>query len=62
METFFYFHSRLLTFMAGFGNDVWTKNDSFFWIPWLVPHVGGVIGSLVYMFMVEIHHDDDDDD
>ena len=30
--------------------------DSWFWIPWLLPHVGGLIGTLIYTFLIQIHH------
>ena len=29
---------------------------SWFWIPWLLPHVGAVIGAGVYTAMISIHH------
>ncbi len=48
--------SRLLTLIAGFGSEVFTTADYFFWIPWLMPHVGGLLGAVLYYFMVEHHH------
>ena len=27
------------------------------WVPWLLPHVGGLLGALLYQFLVGIHHD-----
>lgn len=30
--------------------------DYFFWIPWLVPHLGGIIGAIFYLVMVGAHH------
>lgn len=53
---------RILTYMAGFGTNVFTEAYYFFWIPWIIPHIGGVIGALTYYFMIEMHHPDDDDD
>ena len=47
--------------MAGFGNETFSSANYFFWIPWVMPHVGGVIGALVYYFAVEFHHDDLED-
>jgi MIP family channel proteins len=55
------FSPRLLTLVAGFGGEVFTKANSFFWIPWVMPHVGGILGALVYFFMVEVHHPDVDE-
>ena len=47
--------------MAGWGNAPFTAGDSFFWIPWLLPHIGGVLGAILYQFMIELHHPEDDD-
>ena len=33
--------------------------DSWFWIPWLLPHVGGVLGAGLYKVMVGCHHNED---
>ena len=38
-----------------FGDD----SNSFFWIPWIMPHIGGPIGALVYQLMIEGHHPDE---
>jgi len=52
------FSPRLLTLMAGWDSDVTfgATNNYFFWIPWLLPHIGGVLGALLYQFMIAIHH------
>merc|ERR1711894_137521 len=52
------FSPRLLTLMAGWDSDVTFggANNYFFWIPWLLPHIGGVLGALLYQFMIAIHH------
>jgi len=49
------FAPRLLSYLAGW-NDAFTAGNSWFWVPWLLPHVGGLIGALVYQFMVALHH------
>ena len=46
--------------MAGFGLETFNSADYFFWIPWIMPHIGAVIGALTYYFMIEHHHPDDD--
>jgi hypothetical protein len=28
----------------------------FFWVPWLLPHVGALLGSGIYKLMIELHH------
>ena len=40
-------YSRLLTLIAGFGQETFSTGDYFFWIPWIVPHIGAVIGAAV---------------
>ena len=32
------------------------KSDYFFWIPLVMPHIGGPIGALVYQGMIGWHH------
>eukprot|EP00090_Calanus_glacialis_P006891 TRINITY_DN15388_c0_g1_i1.p1 TRINITY_DN15388_c0_g1~~TRINITY_DN15388_c0_g1_i1.p1 ORF type:complete len:273 (+),score=84.77 TRINITY_DN15388_c0_g1_i1:71-889(+) len=49
------FAPRLLTSMAGW-KQPFKAAQSWFWIPWLLPHVGGVVGALIYQFMIDIHH------
>ncbi|KAI8874341.1 aquaporin, partial [Ramicandelaber brevisporus] len=42
------FGPRVFTAIAGWGKDVFTASDYYFWIPLVVPIVGGVLGGLVY--------------
>jgi len=49
------FSPRLLTLLAGW-KEPFTAADSWFWIPWLLPHVGGVVGAGLYKVMVGLHH------
>jgi len=49
------FAPRLLSLIAGW-DQPFKAAQSWFWIPWLVPHVGGVVGALIYQFMVAINH------
>lgn len=48
---------RLLTFMAGWGTEVFTYGNEFpfWWIPIIGPHVGAIIGVWLYKFLVSIH-------
>jgi glycerol uptake facilitator-like aquaporin len=47
-----------LTLIAGWSADITfgDATDSFFWIPWLLPHIGGVFGAIVYAGIVSMHH------
>lgn len=53
---------RLFTALAGWGFEVFTVGNNFWWIPVVGPLVGAVIGGLVYVFVIEIHHSDPDPD
>jgi len=53
------FSPRLFTLIAGFGKETFSAVDSFFWIPWIVPHFGAVFGAGLYYIMVEHHHKDE---
>jgi len=53
------FAPRLFTLIAGFGKDTFTAYDSFFWIPWVVPHFGAIFGAGLYYIMIEHHHKDE---
>lgn len=50
------FSPRLFTAMAGWKAGPFAAFDYFFWIPWLVPHFGGIVGAVIYELMVELHH------
>ena len=38
--------------------ESFTAADSWFWVPWLLPHLGGLVGAGLYKIMVGIHHPD----
>jgi len=47
---------RIFTWLAGYGHGVFSyRNYNWFWVPIIGPHVGAVIGTLVYMLFVGIH-------
>lgn len=39
-----------------FGAETFTNGSYYFWIPIVGPHIGAVLGALVYIFMIEMHH------
>lgn len=49
------FGPRLFLFMAGWGPQVFTAHNYFFWIPIVVPLFGSVIGTLVYLLFISNH-------
>ncbi|OWY97144.1 Aquaporin [Phytophthora megakarya] len=50
------FGPRLFTFFAGWGWQVWTLRDCYFWIPIVGPFVGGILGAATYVGLIEAHH------
>jgi len=50
------FSPRLFTAMAGWGSDVFTVKDHFWWVPIAGPFVGGILGGYVYEFLIAKHH------
>ena len=44
--------------MAGWDSEVTfgSATNYFFWIPWILPHIGGVFGAVVYFVAVSMHH------
>eukprot|EP00123_Amoebidium_parasiticum_P010356 comp20052_c0_seq2/m.24641 comp20052_c0_seq2/g.24641 ORF comp20052_c0_seq2/g.24641 comp20052_c0_seq2/m.24641 type:complete len:323 (-) comp20052_c0_seq2:472-1440(-) len=51
------FGPRLFTLIAGWGTQVFTASNYYFWVPIVGPLVGGPIGTFLYMLFVEQHHD-----
>ncbi|XP_046511252.1 aquaporin-9 [Equus quagga] len=53
---------RFFTALAGWGFEVFTAGNYFWWIPVVGPLVGASIGGLIYVLVIEIHHPDPDSD
>ncbi|GCB77624.1 aquaporin-3-like [Scyliorhinus torazame] len=49
------FGPRLFTALAGWGAEVFSAGNYWFWIPIVAPLLGSVFGILVYQLMVGIH-------
>lgn len=47
---------RVFTAIAGWKSLPFTAHGSFFWIPIIAQLLGGVLGGLVYIITVEMHH------
>ena len=50
------FGPRLFAYVAGWGSQVFTARDYYFWVPIVGPIVGGAIGSFAYDFFISRHH------
>uniref|UniRef100_A0A8C3UMI0 Aquaporin 9 n=1 Tax=Catharus ustulatus TaxID=91951 RepID=A0A8C3UMI0_CATUS len=49
---------RLFTAIAGWGMEVFTAGNNWWWVPIVAPLLGGVLGALIYIIFIEIHHSD----
>ena len=50
------FGPRLFTYFAGWGSEVFTAGNSWWWVPIVGPCLGGVLGGLVYDLLITRHH------
>ncbi|XP_039615087.1 aquaporin-3b [Polypterus senegalus] len=49
------FGPRLFTSIAGWGSEVFTAGNNWWWVPILAPFFGAFAGVIVYQFMVGFH-------
>ncbi|XP_068131617.1 aquaporin-9 [Hyperolius riggenbachi] len=52
---------RIFTAVAGWGYEVFTTGNNFWWIPVVGPMVGAGLGAYIYILFIEIHHQKDGD-
>jgi MIP family channel proteins len=50
------FGPRLFTFLAGWGPEVFSAGNGWWWVPIVGPLVGGVLGGYVYDFFITRFH------
>ncbi|XP_041853767.1 aquaporin-9-like [Melanotaenia boesemani] len=51
---------RLFTAVAGWGIEVFSTADNWWWIPVAGPMVGGVVAAVIYFLLIELHHPHDE--
>uniref|UniRef100_A0A8D3B3X1 Aquaporin 10a n=2 Tax=Scophthalmus maximus TaxID=52904 RepID=A0A8D3B3X1_SCOMX len=51
---------RLFTLTAGWGTEVFTCYNYWFWVPLVAPLLGGVLGSFMYLIFIQLHLPDED--
>ncbi|TMW55965.1 hypothetical protein Poli38472_008613 [Pythium oligandrum] len=51
------FAPRLFTYLAGWGGQVFTAADGYFWVPIVAPFFGGLAGAEVYHFLIASRHE-----
>ena len=47
------FMPRLFTSLCGYGTNVFTANNFFFWIPIVAPMIGSVLATFTYSFFIK---------
>jgi MIP family channel proteins len=47
---------RLFTYLAGWGEQVFTAHDHWWWVPVVGPTIGGVVGGFVYDLLITRLH------
>ncbi|XP_022076100.1 aquaporin-10a [Acanthochromis polyacanthus] len=47
------FGPRLLTLTVGYGIETFTCYNYWFWVPLVVPNVGGVLGTFIYLLFIQ---------
>jgi MIP family channel proteins len=50
------FSPRLFTYVAGWGSEVFTAYNHWWWVPIVGPLVGGVLGGFLYDLFIAKHH------
>jgi MIP family channel proteins len=50
------FSPRLFTYVAGWGSEVFTAYNNWWWVPIVGPCVGGVLGGYLYDLFIARHH------
>lgn len=53
---------RIFTAMAGWGGEVFTAGNNWSWVPVIACLLGGVLGALIYIGLIEMHHGPDEPD
>lgn len=50
------FGPRLFTFVAGWGPDVFSAGNGWWWVPIVAPIIGALLGAFLYDLFVNKHH------
>lgn len=46
------FGPRLFTYFVGYGSEVWSAGDYYFWVPMICPFIGAAFGGFLYDFFI----------
>ncbi|XP_036001172.1 aquaporin-10b [Fundulus heteroclitus] len=47
---------RFFTYIAGWGDEVFKAGGGWSWVPLVAPCIGALVGTLIYLLLVEVHH------
>jgi len=50
------FGPRFFSLIIGYGGEVFSAYNYWFWIPIIAPCIGGVLGASIYSIFVGVHH------
>ncbi|XP_075381068.1 aquaporin-10 [Mycteria americana] len=56
------FGPRLFTYVAGWGVEVFSRGNGWWWVPVVAPLLGAAVGSALYQLLVAFHHPTEEDD
>ncbi|XP_068271220.1 aquaporin-10 [Nyctibius grandis] len=56
------FGPRLFTYVAGWGAEVFSRGNGWWWVPVVAPLLGAAVGSALYQLLVAFHHPAEEDD
>jgi len=54
------FSPRLFTLAAGWGTEVFSACNYWFWVPLVAPHIGAILGGLIYLGLIGIHLEEEE--
>ncbi|ELK02825.1 Aquaporin-10 [Pteropus alecto] len=52
---------RLFTYVAGWGPEVFSAGNGWWWVPVVAPMVGATLGTATYQLLVALHHPEDEE-
>ncbi|XP_063055981.1 aquaporin-10-like [Engraulis encrasicolus] len=47
---------RVFSYLAGWGSEVFSAGNNWFWVPLVAPFLGALVGSALYYVFIEMHH------
>lgn len=53
---------RIFTYLAGWGTEVFSAGNFWWWVPVVAPMVGSMLGTLLYQLFIGLQHPDVSDD